>query len=81
MVRTVFRSGTQTLRDTVDLLEFEKLEKLAAALTLPLGLNAIVVPSASGKDASVLAGMALVSRPLACAAIPLIFLLFEWAFH
>lgn len=47
------------------------------ALSMPLGLNAIVVPAAYGKDTSVAAGMALVSHLLSCATIPVIFLLFQ----
>lgn len=44
------------------------------SLSMPLGLNTVVIPSAYGKDTSVAAGMALVSHLLSCITIPLIFL-------
>lgn len=47
------------------------------AMSMPLGLNTIVVPSAYGKDTSVSTGMALVSHTLSCVSIPLVFLLME----
>ena len=47
------------------------------AMSMPLGLNTIVVPSAYGKDTSVSTGMALVSHTLSCITIPLMFLLME----
>lgn len=47
------------------------------AISMPLGLNTIVVPAAYGKDTSVAAGMALISHLLSCATIPVIFLLFQ----
>ncbi|MBQ7336054.1 MAG: AEC family transporter [Clostridia bacterium] len=46
------------------------------AVSMPLGLNTVVIPSAYGKDTSVAAGMALISHLLSCITIPLIFLLF-----
>lgn len=45
------------------------------AVSMPLGLNTVVIPSAYGKDTSVAAGMALVSHLFSCITIPLIFLL------
>lgn len=45
-------------------------------LSMPLGLNTVVVPAAYGKDTSVPAGMALVSHVLSVITIPLIFMLF-----
>lgn len=45
------------------------------SLSMPLGLNTIVVPSAYGKDTSKAAGMAVVSHLLSCITIPLIFAL------
>lgn len=51
---------------------------MVCALSMPLGLNTIVVPGAYGKDTSVAAGMALVSHLLSCVTIPVVFLLFEW---
>ncbi len=47
------------------------------AMSMPLGLNTIVVSSAYGKDTSVSTGMALVSHILSCITIPLMFLLME----
>ena len=51
---------------------------MLCAVSMPLGLNTIVVPSAYGKDTSVAAGMALISHGLSCLSIPLVFTLFEW---
>ena len=51
---------------------------MVCALSMPLGLNTIVVPGAYRKDTSVAAGMALVSHLLSCVTIPAVFLLFEW---
>ncbi len=48
---------------------------LICSLSMPLGINTIVVPSAYGKDTSVAAGMAIISHILSCATIPLIFML------
>jgi len=45
------------------------------SLSMPLGLNTIVIPAAFGKDTSVPAGMALVSHFLSCITIPLVFML------
>jgi len=45
------------------------------AVSMPLGLNTVVTPSAYGKDTSVAAGMALVSHLLSCITIPIIFML------
>ncbi len=47
------------------------------AMSMPLGLNTIVVPSAYGKDTSISTGMALISHTLSCVTIPLMFLLME----
>ena len=41
-------------------------------LSMPLGLNSIIVPAAYGKDTSVPAGMALVSHLLSVLTIPLV---------
>ena len=46
-------------------------------VSMPLGLNTIVVPGAYGKDTSVAAGLALVSHLISCLTIPLIFMLFD----
>lgn len=45
------------------------------SLSMPLGLNTIVIPSAYGKDTTVPSGMALVSHVLSILTIPLIFTL------
>ncbi len=45
------------------------------AVSMPLGLNTVVIPSAYGKDTSVAAGMALISHLLSCITIPIIFML------
>lgn len=47
------------------------------SLSMPLGLNTIVIPSALGKDTSIAAGMAVVSHLLACITIPLIFMVMK----
>ena len=47
------------------------------AISMPLGLNTIVVPGGYGKDTTDAAGMALISHTLSVATIPLIFLLFN----
>lgn len=47
------------------------------ALSMPLGLNTVVVPGAYGKDTTEAAGMALVSHLFGCFTIPLIFMLFD----
>jgi len=43
------------------------------SLSMPLGLNTIVIPSAYGKDTSVAAGMAVISHLFAVLTIPVIF--------
>lgn len=45
------------------------------SLSMPLGLNTIVIPSAYGKDTSVAAGMAVISHLMAVITIPVIFML------
>ncbi len=49
---------------------------VVCSTSMPLGLNAIVIPAADGKDLTVPAGMAVVSHALAVLTIPLIFTLF-----
>ncbi len=44
-----------------------------ASLSMPLGLNTIVIPSSYGKDTTVASGMALISHVLSILTIPLIF--------
>ncbi len=47
------------------------------SISMPLGLNAIVVPAAYGKDTTDAAGMALISHLLSIITIPLLFMLFQ----
>ena len=47
------------------------------AISMPLGLNTIVVPGAYGKDTRDAAGMALISHTLSILTIPLVFMAFE----
>ncbi len=47
----------------------------AVSLSMPLGLNTVVIPSAYGKDTTVASGMALVSHLASILTIPLIFAL------
>lgn len=46
-------------------------------VSMPLGLNTVVVPSAYGRDTSAAAGMALVSHLLSCLTLPVVFMLLE----
>ncbi len=50
---------------------------ILCSLSMPLGLNTVVIPGAYGKDTSLAAGMALISHVLSAATIPVIFMLFE----
>ena len=50
---------------------------IVCAVSMPLGLNTIVVPGAYGLDTSTAAGMALVSHLLSCITIPLIFFVYS----
>ena len=45
------------------------------AMSMPLGINNIIVPSAYGLDTSHAAGMAIISHILCCVTIPLVFML------
>ena len=49
---------------------------LVCSTAMPLGLNAIVIPAADGKDLTVPAGMAVVSHLLAVITIPIMFMIF-----
>lgn len=49
---------------------------LIFSLSMPLGLNTIIIPASYGKDTSVPAGMALISHVLSLATIPLIVWIF-----
>lgn len=46
-------------------------------MCMPMGLNAIVIPAAYGKDTSDAAGMALITHTLSVGTIPLMFWLFQ----
>lgn len=46
------------------------------AVSMPLGLNSVVIPEAYGRDTTMGAGMALVSHVASLGTIPLIFMLF-----
>jgi len=46
-------------------------------LSMPLGLNTIIIPNAMGRDTRIPAGVALVSHLLSCVTIPLILMLFS----
>lgn len=48
------------------------------SLSMPLGLNTIIIPSALGKDTKVASGMALVSHILSCLTLPVVFAVFEY---
>ena len=50
---------------------------IVCSVSMPLGLNTVVIPGAYGKDTSLAAGMALISHTLSVATIPLIFMFFE----
>ena len=46
------------------------------SISMPLGLNTIVIPAAYGRDTSIPAGMALISHALSILTIPLMILIF-----
>jgi predicted permease len=48
------------------------------SLSMPLGLNTIIIPSALGRDTKVASGMALVSHILSCLTIPVVFMLLQY---
>lgn len=48
------------------------------SLSMPLGLNTIIIPGALGKDTKVASGMALVSHISSCVTIPIVLTLFEF---
>lgn len=50
---------------------------IVCGLSMPLGLNTIVVPGAYGLDTSEASGMALISHLLSCLSIPLVFMAAE----
>lgn len=59
------------------LFTYEFLVCAMCSISMPLGLNAIVVPAAYGKDTTDAAGMALISHILSIITIPLLFMLFN----
>lgn len=50
---------------------------IVAFLSMPLGMNPVIIPGAYGKDTKFATALALVSHALGCITIPLIFLLLE----
>lgn len=50
---------------------------LLCSISMPLGLNTIVIPKAYDLDTSVGSSMALISHIMSCGTIPLVFMLFE----
>ena len=48
-----------------------------AVLSMPLGLNGVVIPEAHGQDTSEASGMAIVSHLASALTIPLMFAAFE----
>lgn len=48
------------------------------SLSMPVGLNSIIIISALGKDAKAASSMALVSHVLSCLTIPVIFMLYQY---
>lgn len=50
---------------------------MMCVMCMPMGLNAIVIPAAYGKDTSDAAGLALISHLLSVISIPLFFMLFQ----
>ncbi len=50
---------------------------ILAVLSMPLGLNGVVIPEAHGQDTSEASGMAIVSHLASALTIPLMFTLFE----
>ena len=51
-----------------------------AVLSMPLGLNSVVIPESHGQDTSEASGMAIVSHLASALTIPLMFTLFELIF-
>lgn len=47
------------------------------SLSMPLGLNTVIIPSAYGRDTSLGAGMALISHTLSLFTIPILFVIFQ----
>ena len=50
---------------------------IICSLSMPLGLNTIVIPAGYGKDTTAAASMAIVSHLLSCGTIPLVLMLAE----
>lgn len=50
---------------------------ILAVLSMPLGLNSVVIPESHGQDTSEASGMAIVSHLASAVTIPLMFALFE----
>lgn len=50
---------------------------IVSAMSMPLGLNTVVIPAAYGKDTSTAAGMALISHLCSVLTIPIVFTVVE----
>lgn len=48
------------------------------AISMPLGLNTVVIPAGYGRDTRIASGMALVSHLLSCLTIPIMFALMDF---
>ncbi len=73
LVRVVFSLGENAF--------FSTFASLAVcAMSMPLGLNTVVIPAAYGKDTSTAAGMALVSHLCSVITIPIVFSVMEMFF-
>ncbi len=71
--------GVGLLAKMSGLITFDRTFYICAlcSLAMPSGLNAIVIPSAYGKDTTIASGMALVSHLLGCITIPIIFAVYQ----
>ena len=77
VIRLVLMPAAALILLSVIKLPYELALCTMCALSMPLGLSTIVVPSAYGKDTTVAAGMALISHLLSCVTIPVVFMIFE----
>jgi len=73
LVRSVFSLGENGFFATF-------VSLTVCAMSMPLGLNTVVIPAAYGKDTSTAAGMALVSHLCSVITIPIVFSVMEMIF-
>ena len=73
LVRSVFSLGENAFFATF-------VSLTVCAMSMPLGLNTVVIPAAYGKDTSTAAGMALVSHLCSVITIPIVFSVMEMIF-